>query len=108
MRDGQQIAKVTKTMLGFEDHGIFTAYVTLDYGGAAQSAGGFAFGGEFTDRWLRGVIGAFGVSRWEDIPGRTIYALIEDGLVVGLEPLPFERGETFVFATARQEQGPHA
>lgn len=101
----ERIAKATKTTLGFEDHGIFTAYVQLDYGGSAQAAGGYGFSGTFTDRWLRGVIGAFGVSSWEEIKGRPIYALIEKGLVVGLKPLPFERGEVFVFAEAEGPTG---
>ena len=35
-------AKINSTMLGYEDHGIFTFYLNLEYDRASQSAGGFA------------------------------------------------------------------
>ena len=36
-------AKIRSTHLGKEDHGIMTAYLSLDFGGGCQSFGGFAF-----------------------------------------------------------------
>jgi hypothetical protein len=35
-------AKINSTMLGYEDHGIFSFYLNLDYDGSGQSAGGYA------------------------------------------------------------------
>lgn len=78
-----QIAKIKRARLGYEDHGILTCYLDLDYGGAGQSAGGFAldefdpetkrrvgtaFGAEFIIRLLRAV----GVKEWSQLEGRTI------------------------------------
>jgi len=35
-------AKIESTMLGYEDHGIFSFYIHLNYDGSGQSAGGYA------------------------------------------------------------------
>ena len=107
----KEIAKITNVMLGFEDHGIFTAFLDLDYGGTAQGLGGFCMSSEqggktvatpramdFVIRVLRAV----GVSKWEDLKGRTIFALFENDSFgakpIGIENLPTERGERFLFA----------
>ncbi len=37
-------AKIEKTTLGFEDHGIMTLFIYLDYGGSGQGFGGYGFG----------------------------------------------------------------
>lgn len=110
----EQIARIEATHLGYEDHGIFTVWLTLDYGGAGQGAGGFALD-EFdqSDRerhgtaggmdFIIGVLRACGVDRWEKVKGRTVYALREDefhGAVIGLRPLPFETGSEFWFRDA--------
>lgn len=110
----ERIAKVDYTMLGYEDHGILTAYVGLDFGGLHQGAGGYSF-----DEWdaalnrrvvrsgfglafVAAVINAAGVTKWEDVKGRTLFALTEgEGFgqkIVGLAPLPTEMGERFLFA----------
>ncbi|WP_423258771.1 hypothetical protein, partial [Escherichia coli] len=36
-------AVITGTMLGVEDHGILSCMIYLDYGGAGQGFGGYAF-----------------------------------------------------------------
>jgi hypothetical protein len=115
----EKIAKIESTMLGYEDHGILTAYIHLDYGGSGQGAGGYSF-----DQWdavterrithkcgmdfIAGVLRAAGVDRWEKLPGRTLYALIDEdaqgygwgGKVVGFRPLPTENGSEFLFSEA--------
>lgn len=52
-----------------------------------------------TAGWLHGVLDACGVQAWEQLPGRTVYALRPDGdgPVLGLEALPTEPGGRFVF-----------
>ncbi len=96
--------------MGVEDHGILTAYIHLTYGkSGGQGAGGMsldtydkvkerrvghALGSEFILRTLR----AFGVSKWEDLQGRTVFALIDkNNRVAGFQPLPTEKGEEFLF-----------
>lgn len=98
MIEGWHIAKVRNTFLGYEDHGIMTAYLELDYGGAVQGAGTFDLrpNGEMF-RFVEGFMQACGVREWEKMKGRTIYAFVQDGLVRGLKPLPTEGGSEFWF-----------
>lgn len=101
----RQIAKITSTMLGYEDHGILTAHLNLDYGDGAQGAGNYNLSpsnGSACARWVIGVMDVCGVDRWEKVVGRTVFAVLdgERGLVVALEPLPTETGKPFVFADA--------
>lgn len=91
----KRVAKIKSTMLGFEDHGIFTYMLQLDYGGSSQGAGGYVLGGDYTDRLLKGILSACGVSSWEKLPGRTVYAYADFGKVYALEPLPTENGKRF-------------
>lgn len=72
-------AKIKSTYLGIEDHGIFTAFLHLDFGGYTQSFGGYtldkyvkdgrrsghAFGTEFIMQILR----VLEIESWEKLPG---------------------------------------
>lgn len=105
----RKIAKIEATTLGWEDHGIFTCFLHLDYGdGGHQGAGGYAldewneaakhrigtaYGMEFIVRLMQ----ACGVTEWSKLVGRTVFAVIEDGLIRGIEPLPTEKGTPFMF-----------
>jgi hypothetical protein len=90
----EQIAKVTSVRLGWEDHGIFTCMVDLDYGGSGQGAGGYAldeprrdgegefigrFGTAFGMEWVIRLMRACGASDFSQIKGRTVLALREEG-----------------------------
>lgn len=108
MSSDLKIAKITKLNLGYEDHGILTAFLDLEYGGGAgQGAGGYeldTYNGDVRvpsakcGAFVMGVLRACGVDAWEKLPGRTIYAVIENGLVAGLRPLPTEYGSEFMFS----------
>jgi hypothetical protein len=118
----KEIARVESAFLGWEDHGIFTCTLTLNYGGAGQGTPGYgldfplkdgegkfigrfgtSFGCEFIMRMMR----ACGVNNWCDVKGRTILALKDGdgygGLIKGIAPLPTEKGETFIFDELREE-----
>lgn len=111
----ERIGKIKSTMLGWEDHGIFTFFLDLDYGGSQQGAGGYGLdepiqinGSHYTRQgtvygleFIMRVLQAAGVRKWEELPGRTLYAIIEDGLVRGLKPLPTEGGKAFMFDEIR-------
>lgn len=114
----EKIAKIRGTFLGYQDHGILTAQLELAYGpgGGEQFTPGYFcdeylketderrgtdFGMEFVARLIRAV----GVRTWEELKGRTVIALIEDGLVAGIKPLPTEHGEEFIFKNLRTELG---
>lgn len=74
-------AVINKTMLGFEDHGIFTCWIDLDYGYGGQGFGGRAFGGEYTDKFIRGLLETLKIEKWEDLIGTHIRAKQTNGAV---------------------------
>lgn len=102
----QRIARIESTFLGTEDHGIFTASVQLDYGGAGQGAGMLdlrAHNAAF--RFVAGVCRVVGVDSWEKVAGHQVFALIDEGgMVRGLEALPFEADAAFLFADTYEER----
>jgi hypothetical protein len=117
MKIHREICKVTSTFLGFEDHGIFTASIQVDYGNCSQGIGGFvmstvnendpnrkAIAKPRAADFIIGILRAFGVHSWEQLKGRTVYALFEgdemrlNAKPIGFENLPTEDGERFLFA----------
>ena len=120
MNANEKIAKITDTLLGYEDHGIFTVILTLEYGGgSAQGAGMYSldqYDKETKQRYgtaagmdfIIGIIRACGVDQWEKIKGRTVVAIMDrdddwGGKVIGLKPLPTEGGKEFLFTDAFPE-----
>jgi hypothetical protein len=121
-------ALIEGTHLGYEDHGIFTAWLTLDYGGGSQGAGmmcldrpasreadgdrrreGTAYGLD----WLIRALETVGVSTWEEVRGKRVYALKPVGrewdLVRGLASIDRPRERLFLFkphAAAWKEREP--
>ena len=77
-------AVITDTMLGIEDHGIFSASITLDYGGTFQHFGGYCLGmppdtevdvpSDAASRFIQRTLQVAGVDKWEDLVGRPIRA----------------------------------
>jgi len=100
----REIAKIERTHLGYEDHGILTGGLQVNYGGGAgQFVGGYSIvtvAGPYIERTLK----ACGVDSWEKLCGRTIYVLTNaDGRVVGIENLSTEPGEQFLFSDVFRE-----
>jgi hypothetical protein len=107
----KRIAKINNADIGFEDHGIFTVFIDLSYGdksfqgisgyslshSAKGSTGYLTIGEPKGIDFIMGIMKACGVDVWSKMKGRTIYALIEDGLVKGLEQLPTEGKESIYF-----------
>jgi len=76
-------AKITKVSLGFEDHGILTCWITLDYGGCVQGFGGYGFSHRPKDKhigapdladYILGILTTLNVATWEQLPGTIIRA----------------------------------
>jgi hypothetical protein len=76
-------AKITGTSLGYEDHGILTAMLHLDYGGSGQGFGGYQLdsyskelGGRIPHKacglFIQRVLEVVGVDKWEDLNGKHI------------------------------------
>ena len=73
-------ARIESTMLGNEDHGIPTCYLTCRFGCATQGFGGYDlrhYGLTFITEVLRVV----GVSQWEDLRGKVVRIKRSDGLI---------------------------
>lgn len=98
----KEIAKITRTHLGYESHGILTIYLTVDFGGAGTIIGGYNLSignGGAMAKFVAGVLRATGVQTWEEVRGRTVLVLSDsDRKVVGIENLPTEDGALFLFS----------
>lgn len=80
-------ALIESTMLGWEDHGILTCWLTLDYSGAGQGFGGWGldepkfendnrngkflgrFGTNFGMQFVASIMKAVGAESWEKLKG---------------------------------------
>lgn len=81
------LAVIRSTKLGYEDHGMLTCYIELDFGDTSRQA----FGGWSMDAWdpdsgtrkgiavgvdmLIGILRVVGVDTWEQLVGKTVWAL---------------------------------
>lgn len=110
------IGKVRKASIRREGHGVLTVYIDFDFGGAGQGIPGYALdswddelkrrvGDKRSIEFVAALMGALGVEAWEDIQGRTVHVLHEKGKsgwgggpIVGLEPLPTEKGTRVLFS----------
>jgi len=79
-------ARIIKTMLGLEDHGIPTFFLYLDYGSSEQGFGGYGLQDgskkpiEYSSiKILLDILKVVGVDKWEDLPGKHIRVKREDG-----------------------------
>lgn len=63
-------ATIKSTMLGFEDHGIMTAMIYVDFDDSSIGFGGYSLGGTSTDSFIKGVMKAIGVEIWEKLEGK--------------------------------------
>lgn len=70
-------AIIRDTMLGFEDHGIFTCFIYLDYEGSGQGFGGYSIGDEF----IKEVLKTLEIDNWEDLKGERIRVRAEESKV---------------------------
>lgn len=87
--------RVVATALTVTDTGITAALIVTE-----DAATTYAIRDDnVTAEWLAGVLEACGVHGWEELHGRTVYALRHDtdGPVIGLEHLATEPGGTYLF-----------
>lgn len=93
----KRVARITDTELGFEDHGILTVLLRLDYGGSGQGAGLKALGGESLEKEIRGILRVTKVNHWESVKGRTLYAYANHARVYAIEQLEIDGDEFYAF-----------
>jgi len=88
-------AIIEKTTLGKEDHGIMTAFLTLNYGGSGQGFGGYSFdrydkkqkrriGSSYGCEFIMRVLKVVGVNNWEDLEGKHIRVKADSGKVYAI------------------------
>lgn len=67
-------ARIESTMLGIEDHGILTCFLTLEWDDTSvQGFGGYDLRGpKSAARWITGILEALDIDRWEDLPGKYV------------------------------------
>lgn len=74
-------AKIESVSLGYENHGLLTISIVLDYGGSSQGFGGYnmSHNGEYLMKWVRGILDTVGVESWEKLKGKMIRVQRADG-----------------------------
>jgi hypothetical protein len=88
-------AIITGTQLGYEDHGILTAFLQLDYGNSGQGFGGYqldTYSKENEGRtasigcgfFIQRVLEVVGVDRWEQLNGKHIRVISDWNKVQGI------------------------
>jgi hypothetical protein len=81
-----QNAIITSATITNDDHGVLTAYVALDYGGACQSFGGYVLyapegfashlgEANYAGHFIWRVMKVAGVSEWSELVGKTVRAM---------------------------------
>lgn len=85
------IGTIRSTSLGPNDHGLFDAWLNIEWPGGGIGVGGYALDGKpepgTRDRvstaygmdFIRQIIATVGVSSWEKIPGREVIVLFKEG-----------------------------
>lgn len=86
-------AVIRRATLGFEDHGLLSSFVDLNYGSSGQGFGGFALGGDYASRWIAGVLRVAEVDDWSKLPGRPVRALADFGKVHAIRHILDDRIE---------------
>jgi hypothetical protein len=79
LRCARELGIIRRTMLGFEDHGLLSFWLELDFGGTGQGFGGYCLGGTFTDACVRRILKAVGVEKWEDLVGKQVWVIRRSG-----------------------------
>jgi len=102
----KELGRIKSTMLGFEDHGIFSFMIYFDFGGSGQGFGGYCLDKpKFKDGEEKGFLGRFGtaggcdlimkilravgVEKWEDLVGKECWVFKGKGgffgKIIGIE-----------------------
>lgn len=65
-------AQIVDTMLGFEDHGIFTFYITIKFDCFTCAIGGYNYVYLNDPMIIPKILKTVGVNKWEDLKGQYI------------------------------------
>jgi hypothetical protein len=69
-------AVINSTMLGFEDRGILTFFLYIEWDRSGQGFGGYALDSQFTQHLsiscIKKILETVGVDQWENLPGKQV------------------------------------
>jgi len=101
--------KITRTFLGKdEDHGHFTCFIGVDFGGCCQSFGNLCMDEKLAYDFATDLCTTFGVKRLSDLHGKSCVALYcFDGLHEPIEALEAPSGRRFVITEWRRKHSPN-
>lgn len=74
-------AKISSTFLGYEDHGILTCFIHLDYGSISQSFGGYELKYYGVDM-ISEILKVVKVESWEELRGKHVRVYIDDSRMI--------------------------
>lgn len=88
-------AVIKSTMLGYEDHGIFSCMLYLDYGGSGQGFGGYGLdtydnktkkrkGTAYGLAFIAKILDTLEIEKWEDLPNTHCRADATFGKINGI------------------------
>lgn len=94
----EEAGRIIGTTLGWEDHGILTAWIAVEGEGWGQSFGGYALDGkpearkagshrtpsEECGRWVAGILRALEVDRWEGLMGQIVRVRRSGGRIAAI------------------------
>jgi hypothetical protein len=72
-------ATIKSTTFGYEGHGILTAMVTFEWGDRVQSFPAYNLNGPLCAPFVKGLLDAVGVDRWEDLRGKVVRLELSEG-----------------------------
>lgn len=80
-------ARIKSTILGYDD-GHFTLWLVLDFGGAAQSFGGYALKNV---SFIADILEVVGVKTWEDLPNKYVRVQRDDTRITAIGNILFDK-----------------
>jgi hypothetical protein len=84
-RDGAPLnVVIERTSLGPEAHGIFTFWLHIKADGWGQGFGGWQLTDEHATPLLQRILEVVGVDEWEQLKGKHIRVVSEDGVLCGI------------------------
>lgn len=91
-----RLATIERTSLGYEGHGIMTAWLHLGGESWGQGAGGYGLSGEALSVWVKATLKVVGAEQWEDLPNKRVFALYDMdsggyGFIKGLKSADSDR-----------------
>jgi len=98
-----KLAKVDSTSLGYEGHGIPTAFLNCSGDGWGQGAGGYHLGAAGMSAFVMGVLDCLKLDTWEKVAGQQVMLLYKPGASYPVEGIkPAVGGKPFLFKPAME------